>query len=275
MQSYPENGLALEDLLLCAAEHRVTAALDLRSDLTAGRIDIVGGDVIDAVFGGLVCEAAIHAALSSTSLQILRGRTPRSSAPRRVRASTLQILRDWQSYRTKIVVPNASKSSRHLGGGISRGRGPKGSNLLQRVIYSLVAATAAVSTVAAGHSSWQWFQAGKKESSVVPPAEAKLACSLQQPGQSPSGIVIRTRARAGLGEVRAQQVDVLVDETGSVVGARFEHSSPETRDSEQAALEAVQQVQFEPAQCNGSKTASWANVRVELNPEESSHLARL
>lgn len=274
MQSYPENGLALEDLLLCAAEHRVTAALDLRSDLTAGRIDIVSGDVIDAVFGGLVCEAAIHAALSSTSLQILRGRTPRSSAPRRVRASTQQILRDWQSYRTRIVVPNASKSSRHIGSGTSRGRGFKGGNLLQRLIYSLVAAAAAVSTVAAGHSSWQWLQAGIKESSVVP-AEAKLECSLQQPGQLPSGIVIRTKASAGQGEPRAQQVDVLVDENGSVVGARFEHSSPETHDSEQAALEALQQVVFEPAQCNGSKTASWANVRVELGREENASLARL
>jgi hypothetical protein len=92
LYSFPAVGLPLEDLLKTAEEQRLTTALDLRSDMTAGRIDIVQGEIVDAVFGGLQGEEAVYAALRCDSLHVNPGRTPKGSAARRIRLSTSEIL---------------------------------------------------------------------------------------------------------------------------------------------------------------------------------------
>ncbi|HMA97564.1 MAG TPA: hypothetical protein VKP30_32995 [Polyangiaceae bacterium] len=276
MQSYPENGLALEDLLRCAAEHHVTAALDLRSDLAAGRIDIVRGQVVDAVFGGLACEEAIHAALNSPSLRVLRGRTPRLSSPRRVPSSTLQIVREWKSRWQEAAASNKERGRRpkRTNGGVQRH--VKGQFLWQRFLFYVVAAVVAASTFALGRSHGKWLRVGVNQSVVAPSSRANSGC-WESTAQLPPGEVIRVTADAAGVAQHARRVDVLVDDAGRAVGAKFEHSGPETRDTEDATLEALYQVHFEPARCNGANMPSWANVRVELVSPESSTapLARL
>lgn len=269
MQSYPENGLALEDLLRCAAEHRVTAALDLRSDLAAGRIDIVRGQIVDAVFGGLACEAAIHAALNSPSLRVLRGRTPRLSSPRRVPSPTLQIVREWKSRWQETAASNNERGSRPKRSNSGVQRHIQGQFLWQRVLFYVVAAVVAASTFALGRSHGKWFRVGVNQSVAAPTSRSTSEC-LESTAQLPPGEVIRVKASAPGVAPRARQVDVLVDDAGRAVGARFEHSGAETREIENATLEALYQVHFEPARCSGSNTPGWASVRVELVAPESS-----
>lgn len=99
MNSFPANELPLEDLLQSAASRRITATLNLESDLTVGHIDIVNGEVVDAAFGGLEREEAIYAALRSKTLRIRRGRAPRLPATRRIMLSTERLLAESAQHR--------------------------------------------------------------------------------------------------------------------------------------------------------------------------------
>jgi hypothetical protein len=92
MKSYPSNELPLADLLQFAADNGLTTSIDLRNRITAGRIDIVEGQIVDACYGGLLADEAVIAALTSGDLSLLRGRQPKRSAPRRVGMSTSQLL---------------------------------------------------------------------------------------------------------------------------------------------------------------------------------------
>jgi hypothetical protein len=106
MKSYPTNDLPLADLLQFAADNGLTASIDLRNCLTAGRIDIREGQIVDACFGGLVAEQAVYAAIRSGDLSVHRGRARRSSAASRITTPTHELIREGLRRKSGPTSPN-------------------------------------------------------------------------------------------------------------------------------------------------------------------------
>lgn len=273
--SYPAHELPLDELLRFAAENRITAAIDLRSSITAGRIDIVHGEVVDAAFGGLICEAAVCAALDSKSLQVLRGRTPPRSLARRVRSSTTQILAEWKSRRDGASTRSHQQGScsgsavdaSPSSGGDSTRRSLLRYLRLGAFIAALVALLGSVS-----YGAWSLSYASQSVQAGVPPtgrdpAEA-TAC-----GQSVRELAARV-VQTSIGAAREScslVAQALVEDSGSVSGVRICSATDCSATQEEAAIQSLLTSRLEPAQCRGRFVASWAEIPIRF--EDSSTIS--
>jgi hypothetical protein len=267
--------LPLSDLIRFAAANRLTAALELRSQIAAGRISIRDGEVIDAVFGGLEGEAALHAALASRSLSVFRGRPPNASAARNIFASVPELL---SSVIPRKSAPRASIGKLHLDvveRATSAVRGPKQPNEpsrpshpIQRLGAMLLFGGVVVSVVA----TWsQWGQARDALRSVNAAAALGPATFVANSNR------VRPMVAAELLSTDLPQCPiadcshvviptlVLIDESGAAIGAKVDAAPAETQPAENAAIRYVLAARFRPAMQNGHAVTSWIELPVHFD----------
>ncbi|HEY5957954.1 MAG TPA: energy transducer TonB [Polyangiaceae bacterium] len=268
--------LPLSDLIRFAAENRLTAALELRSRLVAGRISIRDGEVIDAVFGGLEGEAAIHAAMASRSLSVFRGRPPSRSAARRVFAPLQELVGS--------VIPRKSSPRASLGKLNFDGTRPTTSTLhaakseptqriepsrpsqLQGLGAMLLVGVAAVVGIAS------WLQGSKVRERPQP----EFAGNREQPGVRIPAKWIASRLPScpvSDCDIGALPVQVLVDALGTAQGAKVENTRPELQALEDAAIRYALSARYQPATLGGHRVTSWLELPVRFTPNISSKTA--
>lgn len=257
--SYPAQELPLDALLLFAAENQITAAIDLRSSLAAGRIDIVRGVIFDAAFGGLTCEAAIRAALDSQSLHVLRGRLPPKSIERRVWSSTAQIIANW-----KAQLEQEPKAPHHATGSLSTNRPRRSGKPSLLRLLRLGAFLGASIVVLGAVVQLAWSAPGRLSKLHAAPSlrsEEKGGCS-EQPMRALAGRTILTNTPSLRGQACTLVAQALISETGSVSGVRI-HSMVDCSDEfENLAIDSLLQTRFEPARCRGRVVAGWAELPI-------------
>jgi TonB family protein len=273
MKSLPTNQLPLADLLRFAADNQLTTALDLRSDLTAGRIDIRDGEIIDAKFGGLVAEQAVYAALRSGSLSVIPGRAPRRSAPKHVTLTTNQLLleaaRECPSF---LAVSELGSTTQGTPPSARKPRRPR-RKYLRMGLFGILSA-AALTTL--GAASWRWMARAAIDHDTdavgtMSPSMDMLARNRVDGEFTPPRMLTTESpkiAEVGLIPPSTMNVQVLVDETGAVTGAKIAPSRSEFAAFEDAAIAFLMRARFEPAKLGGRPVSAWTDVPVTFGPTD-------
>ena len=256
LSSFPDNELPLADLLRYAADQSVTAAIDLRSDLTVGRIDIVRGQIVDAVFGGLTCEEAVYAAMCSPTLRVNRGRAPASRTIHRTQLSTKQILDEGLKRRGRAEFSSAGaresvRPTRAAGGQ----RKPTRWRFLRLSLFgSGLLATSLVLTAAIPHRSVTVGATAPVAGRNLRVAPPRLPVELA-PIHAPI-------AGAAKGTLISLPVHVLVDEGGEVIGAKFDGAWKGSAPAEDAAYRTLRKTRFVPGRLGNENVVSWTTLTV-------------
>jgi hypothetical protein len=278
MDSYPSNELPLADLIRFAADNGLTASIDLRSRLTAGRIDIREGQVIDAQLGGLSAEPAVYAAMASGDLHVLRGRKPKRSAPRRIELTTAELLHEGMRRKSEpqipvlgaMVIPSGSNPETVKvpnWNWASRTRSAQSRST--RLRLALFAVACLILTAALALVGWRSLARAVLVSEPVPFGLSNAAALV--PVDSSSEPIEPPRLIAAPGpmpideasaQVQSLPVEVLVDEEGNVFGAKIDRVHPGQAAVEDAAIASVMVARFAPATTHGHPVTSWTRVFV-------------
>jgi len=282
MDSYPSNELPLPDLLRFAAKNRLTASIDMRSQLTAGRIDIRDGQVIDAQLGGLSQELAVYAAISSADLRVLRGRTPKRSAPCRMVLTTEQLLRQAKCSDTQLSTRLSSNTVGSATAGThsstvrrvdSRSAVKANPSRLKRLRFYLFVAVGVALVALAIVTGWNLVSRGVPAVSIANFRRLAVAdpvpSDLFGGGATPPRLLAAVRPkvnRDGTAPLQPVVVDVLVDETGVAFGAKLDQLRSGLVELEDAAIAAALSARFEPGTRRGHATTSWTKVLVQFEP---------
>ncbi len=289
MKSLPTNDLPLADILQFAADNGLTASIDLRNRVTAGRIDIREGQIIDAYFGGLVAEQAVYAAIRSADLSVHRGHARRRSVPSKITLSTQELLRE--GLRRKSEPPNAAvdttgemvrsiavrDSTSMVTSGPRRRLGQLRSKHLRLGLFGLL--SLALVTLL-GSASWQWLS-GVGLLSQPSLLESTARSLGDRDKQSANAAVIPPRLLASgqlsvnrelLGAMQSMLVNVLVDETGRAIGTKLEHSNEKSAALENAAIAFLLNSKFDPAIKAGQAITAWLPIEITFDRQgEASH----
>jgi phosphate transport system substrate-binding protein len=273
--------LSVPDLLQLAAMNRSNRRLVLTGKTANGRLDIVEGQVVHAVFGELVGEEAVYSALSDPELKaqsVCRAETPvQRSVFQSVSHLLLESARraDEGLTRTPLVRDVDVVSPDSLASSAVSFR-PTPSITVGRAhpnVRYWAAAVFAVALCVVGLILWVRGEKGsRRDSARAVPALSAVSQDTTQPMELTADIVAPRPTRSGLpprpdvGIALTPTIVVrtLVDARGTVQKAQIYRSRLELVAFEDVAVKYVRELRFFPAEKAGHAVPVWFNFPVSF-----------